>query len=300
MSTLKNSAYDFSRPVLSEPASISYPFTSEEDYEHIVIRQRYLIIPEFYEPMRLDTPFSNQYFDLQNTPPQAQTTFLVEETPLRNAGAGLAQFQRVFANIPASRVTARRISWVRPGFVGAVTLGSGELSTPQFLGGDSYAFAMADTSGFYAGMKVIGGLTATSGRTGDTIFSAFLGTVTAVTTGSITIDSRSYRSLVTNNSRVTILSLRSSTQRPGRAPQTVSVTARVEHSYIQTDAPWDIPVTQKFTIINSDNEETDMISTTTTPSYDDYQGFVDAEAGEGPERYMGNIYEIRRILVKAE
>ena len=73
--------------------------------------------------------------------------------------------------------------------------------------------------------------------------------------------------------------------------------------YTKSDDLIGIPITRKFSVVDSSGTPTDTLSSTTIPTTDDYldlktNGFyIDAESSK-ISRWMGNIWEIVDITVE--
>ena len=79
--------------------------------------------------------------------------------------------------------------------------------------------------------------------------------------------------------------------------------ARMELTYQKIDDPSDLVLSDKFHILDSNDELTDTVTSSTTPTLTEYNSFVSDSIFKAAEaqtfsRWMGNIYEKRRIVAQ--
>jgi hypothetical protein len=272
---------DFTVPAKVSPLIDHAAFPG--DQQSLILRQSFWIEQKSFARTPLDTPH-----------PDRPGFYLVEETEPRHIGGGILEWERVWANIPASREV-----------------------------GESYAFTVPgiETLGEFAALGVS---SATSGGGVTTI-------TTALAHGFAPDDGVIIRYFVTDQAgrqhlrqlfRLALVGTTGSTLKveqvidigsiywagatvfppPGRQPFTVVVPSVIQFDYflpgVSTgiSSPKDIPIFQAFEIIGSDGNRTESLSDTSSPTVGEYREMVAnqdqivAEASMS-RRWMGNIHE---------
>jgi hypothetical protein len=272
---------DFTVPWAVAPETERPAFPGDEG--SIIVRQTFWVERKSFVRLPLDTPH-----------PRRTGVYLVDEPEPRHVGGGILEWDRVWANIPASREEGETYGLTVPGIE---TLG--EFAAKNVTG--------ATSSG---GMTTITTSTAHLFVVGDGVIIRYFVVApdgkqhlrqvfriaAAGTTGSTLVVQQVIDIGPIYWPGATVF------QPPGRQPFTVVVPSVVQFDYflpgvstgIKTSK--DIPIFQAWEIIGSDGNRTDSLSATSSPTVTEYRQMVASQERLVAEasvvrRWMGNIHE---------
>lgn len=272
-----------------ENPSLSAPFEGDPN--------KYILHQKFQQTIADYIAAGTFPLDTPHPWPEFADYLFCSEPEASDIKAGNYEFQRTYCKIPTNRPNEGRLEpWQRPGLGagGTNTARNVTAATNQTLTVDDVGdIAEGDTIIIYYG-PVISYL-----RTQFFTFEL----VTNVTSNTITIY-RTQPSLVTTQAKyvqkvqIDINGLR------GRRPETLNVKARVRYNY-QLAASFDVVVTEEvFQILDQNQQVTDLIDVTSTPTMAAYADMV--AAGDylvvscAARRWNGNIWEVETVEVPAQ
>ena len=249
----------------------------------------YRILVASHQPLALDTAHASE-----------RNFYLVDETPLRPLGGGIAEFTREYAKIPSARRMPQSHGWKVPG------LGS-ENPPSAFFGINSASsssgrqtFSLASDPGVTAGDTVAVEYVASTNT--QQLNRRVLRGVVSATSSSVTIASP-----ITDN--LPIVWLRLQQIEPGRDAEVHVVPSVIEFDYFLPGL--NVPTLETIDALTEDTEiydntgrKTDSFTETTTPTLSEWRTKTAEEEMICCERsllnvWKGNIYERKTRYTKA-
>jgi len=315
---------------------IKYPFANEGDSATKVYVHDMQVARANYAPLAFNNFMetgggANQQKPVRSPFPDDANAFWVGDSEPTDNGTSIVSFQRTFANVPVTRLEGNGIyAFTYPGtdsaslFVFDTSTG-GESATYLNSNGKFAVmkFNVSDASIYQVGQRFDVRNDA-AGALNDYQFEAlyqFPGStaqwypfivegafVTAIIGNQIEIRHRfnsgtSEAYIINFRSGVTITTFSMIQSLPIRSSFTQNGNSRKAYNYTKSDDLIGIPITRKFSVVDSSGTPTDTLSSTTIPTTDDYldlktNGFyIDAESSK-ISRWMGNIWEIVDITVE--
>jgi hypothetical protein len=253
-----------------------------------------------YKKLKLDTKYSLD--------PRA---ILVDQTKPKDVGGGVVELTRTYSYIPKSRQEPGLQAWTRPGFNAVGTGGASNVSSVNFAIPNT-VLTVDDTSNFAADTSCTINLKYTqtwNTNFGPRVFKrAFVvrSKIVSVDSGASTITVISNRVYLRDGSIGEISDVSGIViSREERKPKSIGVPVVYEHSFFHEDDVNNIQPTEPFTIYDSSREEVDSLTTTTKPTFAEYEiSMNDKEmlqmAFPEIKRYKGNIMEIVTPFVMAQ
>jgi hypothetical protein len=286
----------FANPYEHRRRSLSYPFRDDPTLGTLITRHYEVAVASYSAPAlnTVDSEFSSAY--------------CVGVRNIDHVDGELMRYQVLFATIPVTRNEYSSYSYRFPGWESTFSPAAGKTITGIALSNDKLtAVRFCAGHGLSVGSAFQEFITFTwrEGAETRTLTITTLGLVTEATDaqykGSIYIPGISGVSSVTPSFASGTLYTGGGSTLPGRGPVTIPSHSRTEYSYILPgvssgiNSPTDIALPQPVAFVNTDGTETDILSTTSSPTAAAYQAAIGARQEFVAEAYfsnwMGNIFE---------
>lgn len=288
------------------PGILDFPFKDAGDITTKLVSQSFFQLSGSYAPLAFDTAYSASA-NFGGSPPTIGSAYCVGETTPQLGEAGVVEFMRFWANIPAARSRAAgtysfRFPGLPNGLVGspaAITA----MSPSSSAGGFAYSPVFTSAAhGFAVGDRLYLTLNYTAGLRIVTV------NVTAVTTNTFTTTdiwlyagSGGDIGTFSSGTASELILARSARTIPADSIEVFSYALPGVTSGIATSADFRPDVIFE-PVVTATGESTDTLSASTTPTADEYRAQIEAGsyvvAESGIRIWRGNILERRTVMVR--
>lgn len=254
----------------------------------VLFRQRFMQTAASYTPLAYDTPYpADGTFGV----PTSTTYYLVSEENFNDQRGGVLMWDRVYCAVPTAWTEPEEYAFNYPAFSGSQTVGTTYTVTAIAASGTYYSISSSLT--FSTGDSLFVNVSFTRSGIGWRVanYVQALGGVsgTNVLVGSIFGGTGSFTSVSGYIGKAS----------PARSvPKAYVVPSNILNEYALssiTTLDQTLPIVPQFVVIDNTGIETDVITTTTTPTNANYVSMVAngtqiVAAASTRRRFLGNIY----------